>query len=278
MVQSHANCSARHIPSRQRAALHHRVRHRAGSRTYRHRQLSIGPGKIVLLPMLWALVIGAVWSLAADRLPAPLQIGAELQRRASTIVQLALLMFIAKLGLLVGGSLPKLATAGWALVFQEFGHFFGTMALGCDCTAAWHQARGHRRDLLRWPRAEPSHDRREIRDAIAEGRGVLAEYITGTIFGTIFIALLASLMTGLAIFNPRALAMAPESALQHDGCWIGRDRRPANAGRGKGRTRLRGRRQPDDLDRRHLFHAVHLAAVHRLGLREAGAGDRPPAR
>src|SRR6516162_7022471 len=87
-------------------------------------KFSVGPGNIVLLPMLWALLIGGVWSMAENRLPGPLQIGTALQRRASAIAQLALLLFAAKLGLLVGGSLPKLATAGWALLFQEFGHFF----------------------------------------------------------------------------------------------------------------------------------------------------------
>ena len=91
---------------------------------------SVGPGNIVLLPMLWALLIGGVWSIAENRLPGPLQIGTALQRRASAIVQLALLLLVAKLGLLVGGSLPKLAEAGWPLLFQEFGHFFGTMAIG----------------------------------------------------------------------------------------------------------------------------------------------------
>src|SRR5262245_2400876 len=169
---------------------------------------SVGPGKIVLLPMLWALVIGAVWSLAADRLPAPLQVGAELQRRASTIVQLALLMFIAKLGLLVGGSLPKLATAGWALVFQELGHFFGTMALGLPIALLLgikREAVGATFSVGREPSLAMIAEKYGMQSP--EGRGVLAEYVTGTIFGAVFIALLASLITSLHIFNPLALAM-----------------------------------------------------------------------
>jgi hypothetical protein len=72
----------------------------------------VGLGNIVLLPLLWALLIGGVWSLAENHLPGPLRIGTALQRRASAIVQLALLLLAAKLGLLVGGSLPKLAAAG----------------------------------------------------------------------------------------------------------------------------------------------------------------------
>jgi len=73
----------------------------------------VGPGKIVLLPMLWALLIGAVWSVAGDRLPAPLQIGTALQRRAAAIVQIGVLIFVAKLGLMLG-AVSGFATLVWA--------------------------------------------------------------------------------------------------------------------------------------------------------------------
>lgn len=41
----------------------------------------------------------------------------------------------------------------------------------------------------------------------AEGRGVLAEYLTGTIFGAVFIAIFAGFVASLNIFDPLALAM-----------------------------------------------------------------------
>ncbi|MGC8159867.1 DUF3100 domain-containing protein, partial [Salmonella enterica] len=40
-----------------------------------------------------------------------------------------------------------------------------------------------------------------------EGRGVLAEYLTGTLFGAVFIAILAGFLASLNIFHPYALAM-----------------------------------------------------------------------
>jgi Protein of unknown function (DUF3100) len=40
-----------------------------------------------------------------------------------------------------------------------------------------------------------------------EGRGVLAEYLTGTVFGAVFIAILAGFVASLNIFHPLALAM-----------------------------------------------------------------------
>jgi len=169
---------------------------------------SVGPGKIVLLPMLWALLIGGVWSMAENRLPGSLRIGTALQRRASAIVQLAVLLFAAKLGLLVGGSLPKLATAGWALLFQEFGHFFGTMAIGLPIALLLgikREAIGATFSVGREPSLAIIGEKYGMHSP--EGRGVLAEYITGTIFGAVFIALLASWITSLKIFNPLSLAM-----------------------------------------------------------------------
>jgi hypothetical protein len=92
--------------------------------------INAGHGKIVLLPMVWALLLGAALGLAQGRLPRFAQIDLPMQHKAAAILQPALLLFVAKLGLLVGGSLPKLVAAGWALVFQEFGHFVGTIILG----------------------------------------------------------------------------------------------------------------------------------------------------
>jgi hypothetical protein len=40
-----------------------------------------------------------------------------------------------------------------------------------------------------------------------EGRGVMAEYVTGSVIGAVFIALLASLVTSAHVFDPLALAM-----------------------------------------------------------------------
>ena len=91
---------------------------------------AVGPGKIVLQPMLWAIFIGAVVAAVGQRMPAGAGIDTAMQTRISGYLQYALLPFLAKLGLMVGGSLPQVREAGWALVFQEFGHFFGTMAIG----------------------------------------------------------------------------------------------------------------------------------------------------
>ena len=90
---------------------------------------NVGPGKVILLPMIWALLMGAVLGLAKDRLPSMMRIETGMQFDAAAILQPALLLFVAKLGLLVGGSIPKIIESGWALMFQEFGHFVGTILI-----------------------------------------------------------------------------------------------------------------------------------------------------
>ncbi|MGR6747921.1 DUF3100 domain-containing protein, partial [Aeromonas veronii] len=62
-----------------------------------------GAYKVVLLPLLWALLIGAAWGIASPRLPAALRFDADTQSLAAAALQPALLLFVAKLGLLVGG-------------------------------------------------------------------------------------------------------------------------------------------------------------------------------
>jgi len=119
-----------------------------------------------------------VWSLggrpAAGRRSRSAQ---SLQRRASTIVQLALLMFIAKLGLLSADRWPSCHCC-WALVFRN-SSLLRTMALGLPIALLL----GIKREAIG---ATFSVGREPSLAMIARNtgcnrrsRGVLAEYITG---------------------------------------------------------------------------------------------------
>lgn len=169
---------------------------------------SVGPGKVVLLPMIWALLMGAAWGLAKDRLPGALRVDTRMQFSAAIILQPALLLFVAKLGLLVGSSLPKLAESGWALALQEFGHFVGTIMIGLPLALLLgikREAIGATFSVGREPSLAIIGEKYGMDSP--EGRGVLAEYLTGTVFGAVFIAILAGFITSLGIFDPLALAM-----------------------------------------------------------------------
>ena len=171
-------------------------------------QFKLGPGKVVLLPMLWALLLAAAWGTAQRRLPAMARIDTGLQGLAGAMLNAGLLLFIVKLGLTVGAALPMLKQAGWALFFQEFGHAFGTLALGLPLALLLgikREAVGATFSVGREGNLVIIGEKYGM--VSPEGRGVLAEYITGTVLGALFIAVLAGFVTSLNIFDPRSLAM-----------------------------------------------------------------------
>ena len=170
--------------------------------------IPLGPGKVVLLPMIWALLLGAAVGLAGKRLPQGLSVSRSAQVRSAAILQYALLIFIAKLGLVVGGSLPTVIAAGWALAFQELGHFVGTILLGLPVALLLgikREAIGATFSVGREPSLAIIGERYGMDSP--EGRGVLAEYLTGTLIGAVFIALVAGFIASLNIFHPYSLAM-----------------------------------------------------------------------
>lgn len=170
--------------------------------------IDLGVGKVVLLPMIWALLIGLGLGMFSKRMPGPLRLSLHGQHLAAAILSSALFLFIAKLGLLVGGSLPKLAEAGWGLALQEVGNLVGCILLGMPVALLLgikREAVGATFSIGREPGLAIIGERFGMDSP--EGRGVLAEYITGTLVGAIFISLLAGFVTSLNIFHPLALAM-----------------------------------------------------------------------
>jgi hypothetical protein len=170
--------------------------------------IPLGIGAVTLLPLLWALLLGAAWGIASPRLPVALHLSHGLQARASHLLQFALLLFVAKLGLMVGTSVPRVLESGTGLIFQEFGHFLGTMVFGLPVALLLgikREAIGATFSVGREPSLAIIAERFGMGGP--EGRGVLAEYLTGTVFGAVFIAVVASLLTAADIFDPIALAM-----------------------------------------------------------------------
>ncbi|HEF4769351.1 DUF3100 domain-containing protein [Burkholderia multivorans] len=169
---------------------------------------NVGPGKVVLLPMIWALLMGGALGLLSERWRSSMRLDVKTQFLAAAVLQPALLLFVAKLGLMVGSALPKLAAAGWALAFQELGHFVGTILLGLPLALLLgikREAIGATFSVGREPSLAIIGEKYGMNSA--EGRGVLAEYLTGTVFGAVFIAIFAGFVASLNIFHPLALAM-----------------------------------------------------------------------
>lgn len=165
--------------------------------------IPLGIASITILPMVWGLLVGGIISSQPWR-PFPL----VLQSTATTIMGVAVLLLCARLAFTMGPNLGLLISAGPALMLQELGHLFGTIALALPLAV-----------LLRMGPATVgatfSIDREGSFAMVADRygpdsaqyRGVLSMYAFGTLFGAITITIIASMATSLNLFDPLALAM-----------------------------------------------------------------------
>jgi len=158
---------------------------------------------IVFVPMIYAMVLGGIASLPKLKL-----LSIPNMKNASGIMGAALFLLIAKLGLDIGPALPHLKEATGALILQEVGHFLGTICLGLPLAIALGMGReaiGATYSVAREPNIAIIADKYTLDSP--EGRGVMAMYIMGTLFGAITVSILASLIGSLDILHPYALAM-----------------------------------------------------------------------
>jgi hypothetical protein len=168
-----------------------------------------GVTSVALFPFLWALLICVAASIAMKYFMITGHAYIRPQTLASDFVQIGILLFIAKLGFIVGTNVAKIIEAGPVLLLQELGNFFGTVLLALPIALLLgikREAVGATFSVGREPGVAIIADRYGMNSA--EGRGVLAEYVTGSVIGAAFIAILASLVAQTGIFSPTALGMA----------------------------------------------------------------------
>jgi Protein of unknown function (DUF3100) len=165
--------------------------------------LDLGIGEVTLYPLIWGILLGGAASMQRKRpLPIPLQ------KAATHFVEVGVLLLAALLSFIVGQELPVLADAGPALLLQELGHLFGTvlfslpvavmLRMGRPTVGACFSIDREGSFAMVSERYGPDSD---------EYRGVLAMYIFGTVFGALYVTLLASYLASTGIFDPLALAM-----------------------------------------------------------------------
>ncbi len=166
-------------------------------------KIPVGSAFVVLLPMLYALI------LAIFLTPKFLNIAKEPEMEAAQkLVGLTLLLLMAKYGTLIGPALPKLLKSSPALILQEFGNL-GTVVLGVPIAVMLGLKResiGAAHSIAREPNVALIGDKFGLDSP--EGQGVLGVYIVGTVFGTIFVGLLATFLDVVTPLHPYALAMA----------------------------------------------------------------------
>ena len=167
------------------------------------KKVPLGPGVLLFLPMLYAMIIGGILSLPRLKI-----IKVEEMNLASTILSITTLMLVTKLGTVIGPQVVKVLQSGLALSLQEVGHFLGTVILGLPIAIALGMGReaiGATFSIDREPNIAIIGEKYGI--SSPEGRGVMSVYICGTLFGAVWLGLLAGYLAALEIFHPYALAM-----------------------------------------------------------------------
>ncbi|MDY2986182.1 MAG: DUF3100 domain-containing protein [Peptoniphilus sp.] len=163
----------------------------------------IGIGKVVLLPMLFALIIGVLTT------PKFLKISSEKEMvDAGSLIAFTLMLLMAKYGTTIGPTISVIVKSSPALILQEFGNL-GTVLLGVPLGIALGLNReviGGAHSIAREPNIAVVSEKYGLDSE--EGRGVLGVYIVGTVFGTILIGLLAGVLATSTPLHPYALAMA----------------------------------------------------------------------
>lgn len=167
------------------------------------RKIGFDPIIVSIFPMLYAMLIGGVISLPKLKI-----LNAENMKKASMLMSVALVLLIAKLGTSVGANWETITQASIALVFQEVGHFIGTILLGLPLAimlGMGREAVGATYSIGREPNIAIIEAKYGLDSP--EGRGVMAIYICGTLYGAIWMGVLASVIASMNILNPLALAM-----------------------------------------------------------------------
>lgn len=172
--------------------------------------IKVGPGSIVLLPMLYAVIIGMLVTprlLGSKVTDLRKLIGEKEIKKAGDFVMISLLFLGVKYGTLVGPNILKVIEAGPALLLQELGNLATpfialplAIALGLK-----REAIGACVSICREPTLGVIGEKYGMDSP--EGNGVLGTYMVGTVAGTIFFGFLGSLAVNTGI-HPYALAMA----------------------------------------------------------------------
>ncbi len=155
-----------------------------------------------LIPMLFAILIGIILGGAK-------KIKKETMITASPYISICVMFLIVKLSCSIGPSWSKIVAAGPALILQEFGNL-GTIVLSMPLAVlVFRMGRasiGAAFSISREPSIAIVAERYGLDGP--EGSGVMGAYVTGTVLGTVFYGILASIFVGLKWFHPYSLAMA----------------------------------------------------------------------
>lgn len=159
--------------------------------------------RILLLPLLYALVLGLALFLAK-----PIKfVGTKQSKVAEGVMVLFIGVLIAKLAISSGQSISDIFNVGPALILQQFGDLGTLIALPVALFLGFRrEVIGMTSSICREPNLGVIIDKYGFKSP--EARGVLAIFVIGSIIGTAFISLLSSISVSVLPIHPYAFAMA----------------------------------------------------------------------
>lgn len=160
-------------------------------------------GTFIIFPIFYSLFLGILSGPSVMKI-----LKSEQVEAASKLTIVAILPFIAKLGINAGASIRVIWQSGLAIVLQEIGDL-GTIFFALPVAVLL----GLKREAIG---ASHSINRETnlalIQDVYGpkspEARGSLSVYIIGGMVGTIYFGFMVSLYASTGVFHPYALAMA----------------------------------------------------------------------
>lgn len=166
-------------------------------------QIPVWKGTFIIFPIFYAIIMGVLSG------PNVLKILDDKKvKAASSLVLVAILPFVAKLGINAGANIMIVVKAGPALLFQELGNL-GTILLALPLALILGLKResiGATHSINRETNLALVQDM--FGPASPEARGSLSVYIVGGMIGTIYFGFMASMVASLGIFSYMALGMA----------------------------------------------------------------------
>ena len=165
--------------------------------------VKIGPAAIVLFPIIWAVLIGAIVGLQRV-----LPITGKIRAVGEPQIRIGIVLFLALLGMGIGPSIGEVSNLGPAILLQEVGHIFGTVIIALPIAVGLRMGRsaiGASWSVDRESFLAFAIERFGTRSP--EYRGVFGVWIFGSLFGALYISLIAGLLGSLDILHPLALAL-----------------------------------------------------------------------
>lgn len=167
-------------------------------------KIPLGPGSIMLLPLIYAMIIALAIYLCK-----PLRIFTEREAdTASSLISIGITLMIAKMSIASGVAINDIITAGPALLLQNLGNL-GTIIFALPVALLLGFKReciGMTHSVGREPNVALMSEKYGAETP--EFRGVMIVYVVGTVFGTIFLGAIASFLASATPISIEAYAMA----------------------------------------------------------------------